>query len=744
MHGTPAPVLEYWIMPLVRTPAVRGVVRFVTNPAAAWLAATVMLWLWHVPRLYELALESDSWHRVEHGCLLATALLFWWPVVQPNPSRAVWPRVAMLPYLFLAAVQATVLCAFLTFADHVLYPHYEIVPRIWGLSALSDQAIAGAMMWIAGLMAYLIPSVYLGHRLLYRLLDGNRVEGTFALRPVNPRRAAQRWIGRPLAIVEPAWAVSPQMQSATWTTATRSRAAATLLEEVDVSAEQPRARGPETPSAARQSASSGSTAIAAHPTAAFDLLRAPGLGRLLRWPYTRHAMQVALMAIAALIVVDGLTGTQVAPLNLAGVLPWIHWRGLVVLMLLVGGNFFCMACPFTLPRAIARRWLAPAWDWPRGLRSKWLAIGLLLAFFWAYEALDLWASPWWTAWIVIGYFVVAFSIDMLFRGASFCKYVCPIGQFQFVQSLVSPWEVRVRDASQCATCSTKECIRGGPAARGCEMQLFAPRKSGNLDCTFCLDCVHACPVANIGVLATVPGAEFVREPTRGAFDRLTHRPDVAALVLLLVFAAFANAAGMIAPVVVGQDRAAEALGLSRFAVESCYLLATLVVLPITAIALAGACARRWSGDTASTASVIARFAGTLAPLGAAMWLAHYGFHFATGATTCVAAAARFASDWGWPIAGADSFVRRCCAVEPPAWLVRSEIFCLDLGLLASLYFAYRVAVDSFEISRRGFAAFLPWGTLAAALFLLGVWILLEPMEMRGTFPPGGGPLGGGG
>ena len=57
------------------------------------------------------------------------------------------------------------------------------------------------------------------------------------------------------------------------------------------------------------------------------------------------------------MIVDGCRGPQVAAMNLAGVLPWIHWRGLVVLGLLAAGNVSCMACPFLLPRTLARRWL---------------------------------------------------------------------------------------------------------------------------------------------------------------------------------------------------------------------------------------------------------------------------------------------------------------------------------------------------------------------------------------------------
>ena len=90
-----------------------------------------------------------------------------------------------------------------------------------------------------------------------------------------------------------------------------------------------------------------------------------------------------------------------------------------------------------------------------------MAVVLVGLFLWAhYEAFALWDSPWWTAWIAIGYFTAAFVVDGFFRGAAaFCKYLCPIGQFNFVQSLASPLEVGVRDPGVCATCRTKDCIR---------------------------------------------------------------------------------------------------------------------------------------------------------------------------------------------------------------------------------------------------------------------------------------------
>ena len=90
-----------------------------------------------------------------------------------------------------------------------------------------------------------------------------------------------------------------------------------------------------------------------------DWLRVPLLGRFLRWRHSRTAMQLPLFAVAVAMIVHGLFGPQLAPRNLATLLTWVHYRGLLVLVLLGAGNLFCMACPFMLPRELARRFLKP-------------------------------------------------------------------------------------------------------------------------------------------------------------------------------------------------------------------------------------------------------------------------------------------------------------------------------------------------------------------------------------------------
>jgi hypothetical protein len=467
----------------------------------------------------------------------------------------------------------------------------------------------------------------------------------------------------------------------------------------------------------------------------FDLLRVPLLGRFLKWRHARLAMQLPLVALAGVLILDGLRGPQIGPMNLAGVLPWIHWRGLLILSLLAAGNFFCMACPFLVPRSLARRWLPTGWNWPRRLRSKWLAVILLALFLWAYEAFSLWDSPWWTAWLAVSYFALAFVMDGFFRGAVFCKYLCPIGQFNFVQSLVSPLEVTVRDPEVCAACRTKDCIRGRDGIPGCELHLFQPRKAGNMDCTFCLDCIHACPHDNIGIPARPPGSDLWHDPKRSNVGRLGKRPDVAVLVVLLVFGAFVNAAGMVGPVLAWRDWLVSFLGQqSPLLVTSLFYFLGLLVLPGLAVGGAAVLSRRWGQLTASWFTVATRYSYALVPLGFSMWLAHYSFHFLTSYDTVVPAAQRFALDCGWSALGQPHWVAACCC--PVAeWLPRLEVLCLDLGLLLSLYTGYRIALAQSPRLSDALWALAPWALLMTLLFTAGVWLIFQPMQMRGTLAP---------
>ncbi len=96
---------------------------------------------------------------------------------------------------------------------------------------------------------------------------------------------------------------------------------------------------------------------------------------------------------------------------------------------------------------------------------------------------------------------------------------------------------------------------------------------------------------------------------------------------------------------------------------------------------------------------------------------------------------RFAAQWGVDGLGAPRWSCSCCGPVSD-WIVRAEIVFLDLGLLASLYVVYRIAAGYGESFLARMRTALPWAGLVSLLFAVGVWILLEPMEMRGTMATG--------
>ena len=432
------------------------------------------------------------------------------------------------------------------------------------------------------------------------------------------------------------------------------------------------------------------------------------------------------------MVLDGLLGPELSPMNLAGVLPWTHWRGLVVIALLVAGNAFCWACPFMLPREIGKRLFSPTRRWPRPLRSKWLAAALLLVYLWVYEVFALWDSPWWTAWVVVGYFVVAFAVDAFFRGAAFCRWVCPIGQFHFIEALVSPREVAAIDQQTCKTCQTRDCIRGGPRGRGCELDLYVPTKRGNLDCTFCMDCVRACPHDNVGLVARSVHVDASYARWRGAIGRIGGRPDVAALAALLTFGAFANAAGMVGPILAWEDAVTASLGAATPLIPATIVLLGITVLtPLVLLPPVAAAARQVGGWTIGLKAAACRLSLALVPIGFAMWLVHMLFHFLTGLGTIVPVTQRVAADAGLDL-GQPAWAMACC-LAIPEWLLPLELLLLDAGLVLTVVVLYRFARSCHE--HRAAWATVVLSLPAVLLFAFGVWIVLQPMQMRGTILP---------
>jgi cytochrome c oxidase assembly factor CtaG len=160
---------EATIARLLAHAPVRATERYLGHPVVAGLLGIGMMWVWHLPRLYDAALASTTVHIVEHLCFLATSTIYWWPVIVKQASRALSTGGA-IAYLLLGMAASSILGMIITLAPEVLYTPYlhpidrlGILPLIraqWGIAPLMDQQIGGLLMWVPGSAVYMLALIY--------------------------------------------------------------------------------------------------------------------------------------------------------------------------------------------------------------------------------------------------------------------------------------------------------------------------------------------------------------------------------------------------------------------------------------------------------------------------------------------------------------------------------------------------------------------------------------------------------
>ena len=497
--------------------------------------------------------------------------------------------------------------------------------------------------------------------------------------------------------------------------------------------------------------------------ARLDILKIPGLGRFVRWRYSRFVLQVPLLLLALLAAFDGFTGQQIAGKNLATVSTWLHYRGLVVLSVLLVGNLFCAACPLMLTRGPSKllKRVLPEFRWPRAIKNKYFTVGLLVAYLFAYEYFGLWASPWLSAWLIVGYFGAALLIDTFYPAGTFCKYVCPLGNFNFALSSAAPTQITAKDPAVCSSCTGKYCLNGrieekarvsefenlaplplletgGPRTQGerprpnlssddfntrrdvqlypgCETKLFVPQISSNTDCTLCLNCVRACPFENIALEV---------RPAARSWEVAKPKADWALYGVVLFFGGLFNALAMTDPFF---KFAAWLSSTLHSRVE--FLLLLFILAGIVGL---GTLLSLWILRTSSallgfkerSSLALRRWGWVFFPLTLAMWAGHYSYHFLTGWASIVPTVQNALERLGvyqggvnWQLAG----------LIPENWLFPTQVLIMYAGYSAALFIAFRVAWKERKLSSA-----LPLFALLTVLSVLVLLVLAQPMQARGT------------
>ena len=150
------------------------------HPATGIVLWLGLIYLWHVPTLYVAAIESPALHALEHFSFFAAGIAVWWPLIQPVPMRRKLTGLWTFAYIGAAKAGLAALGLYLVWSTTVAYGYYETVPRVWGLSAIEDQNVGGAIMMVEQSLVLVVAFVVLFGRMLRQAEDddvrGERLE----------------------------------------------------------------------------------------------------------------------------------------------------------------------------------------------------------------------------------------------------------------------------------------------------------------------------------------------------------------------------------------------------------------------------------------------------------------------------------------------------------------------------------------------------------------------------------------
>ncbi len=152
-----------------RQRAWRGLWSLLRRPAVVWLLYAFGFWLWHTPALYQAALRSEFIHGLEHATFFGISVLFWWTLRNARLRGEGFSYGSAVLFVFTTALHGGLLGWLLTFTTQLWYPAYSGLTAAWGLSALEDQQLAGAIMWAPAGMVYAVAALLLLQKWLARL-----------------------------------------------------------------------------------------------------------------------------------------------------------------------------------------------------------------------------------------------------------------------------------------------------------------------------------------------------------------------------------------------------------------------------------------------------------------------------------------------------------------------------------------------------------------------------------------------
>lgn len=434
------------------------------------------------------------------------------------------------------------------------------------------------------------------------------------------------------------------------------------------------------------------------------------LDRLSKWRPLPFLLTLPVLTVFVILILAGILGTKVGGRNIAVMLTWACWMPLLTLFLVpVGGRIWCLICPLpVLGEYVQRgatiqvrtnkgtpdqnRYFSLGFQWPETLKGPWIKMVILLCL--GSFSASLAGQPRWTAIVLASLMLLALICAMIWKGRSFCSYICPVSSFLSLYSPVGRLMVRSRKTAVCRKCAEKSCYNGNEKGWGCPYGLLVQEIDRNSDCGICLECFKSCPYDNVSL-----------SWRKGAWKDCFRSYGEAwqAIVLLSLAIAYSFTIHSPWPGVRDIVNMVDKVNWIHF---SCFLIGLwlfcLVIMPLLFWIL-NYWGIRWSKFPISSGIALRKTAPSAIPLGLGLWAAFFIAMFMPN----IAYIVMTLSDpfgWGWDLLGTSG--KPWIQLWPGAipWV---QVFLVSFGFYFSLRKGYTIWHEEIQDRKQALKMFFP-------------------------------------
>ncbi|MBF7083947.1 4Fe-4S binding protein [Desulfallas sp. Bu1-1] len=416
--------------------------------------------------------------------------------------------------------------------------------------------------------------------------------------------------------------------------------------------------------------------------------------------------------VFAVVIYQLFYGPSSAHDNFGTAMTWVLWWPIIPLVFLLLGRFWCAICPFATLSDIVQKWVGNHRPVPVFLKKYgiWIIDAMFILITWADHIFGIVESPLGSGVLLLIIITGVVISGAFFERRTWCRYLCFLGGLSGNYSRAGVLELRA-DSEKCKKCKDKFCYKGKGDIAGCPMFEMPGVMDSSAKCNLCGNCVKTCPNDSVTLKARIPSKElwFISKP----------KIEESFLAIIIMGIVFVQNITMLEIWKDAQRFIEGITGTSNYSVTFTITFLIAMAVPVLALYLTS-----WLAGVNNKKTAIfnfTKFGYALIPLDLAGHLAHNLFHLlAEGKSVLYTGIVMFIPGYEGGSA----------ALVSDGTIQILQFALIGLGLIASIFTAYKISKNNFGKNNKNFASLAPYAVLLVILAVFNIYLFTLPMSMR--------------